>query len=105
MSTLPEEQPAVEQSQPETTSSKLAKKKIPARGFNIVRVEKRVTATFSIMAKVFIIALISIAAIFIVRELSDDGYVITQINVPISFEEAGLLNHPRMKEMMLKYGE
>jgi hypothetical protein len=65
------------------------KKKPPAKGFNIVRLEKRITATFSIMAKVFVIALISIAAIFIARELGSNGYVITQINVPASFEEAG----------------
>jgi hypothetical protein len=89
MSSLPEEQPAIEQAQPETPSPKPTRKKIPAKGFNILRFEKRVTATFSIMAKVFVIALIGIAAIFIARELGDDGYVITQINVPASFEEAG----------------
>jgi len=88
------EQQIPEIPQPETEpttepSPKPAKKKIPSKGFNIVRLEKRVTATFSIMAKVFVIALISIAAIFIARELSDDGYVITQMNVPASFEEAG----------------
>jgi hypothetical protein len=88
------EQPVPEvprsQTDPDTEPSpKPTKKKIPTRGFNIVRIEKRVTATFSIMAKVFVIALISIAAIFIARELSDNGYVITQINVPASFEEAG----------------
>ncbi len=81
--------PEAETTPPENKTLKPTKKKIPARGFNIVRAEKRVTATFSIMAKVFVIALISIAAIFIARELSDDGYVITQINVPASFEDIG----------------
>ncbi len=81
--------PEAETTPPDNKTLKPTKKKIPARGFNIVRAEKRVTATFSIMAKVFVIALISIAAIFIARELSDDGYVITQINVPASFEDIG----------------
>jgi len=88
MSTTPEEQPSAQPEQPENPS-KPTRKKIPAKGFNIVRLEKRVTATFSIMAKVFVIALISVAIIFIARELSSNGYVITQINVPASFEEAG----------------
>jgi hypothetical protein len=84
--------PEIPQSEPgpdTEPSPKPTKKRTPARGFNIVRVEKRVTATFSIMAKVFVIVLISIAAIFIARELSDDGYVISQINVPASFEDIG----------------
>jgi len=84
--------PEIPQSETEPTtepSPKPTKKKIPAKGFNILRLEKRVTATFSIMAKVFVIALISVAIIFIARELSSNGYVITQINVPASFEEAG----------------
>ncbi len=70
-------------------SSKPAKKKAPGKGLNIVRIEKRVTATFSILAKVFVIALISVTSIFIVRELSKVEYVISQINVPASFEETG----------------
>lgn len=57
--------------------------------FSIVKLEKRVTATFSIMAKAFVIILIAIAMVFITRELSESGYVITQVNVPPSFEEAG----------------
>jgi hypothetical protein len=66
-----------------------AKKKIPAKGFNIVRVEKRVTAIFSIMAKVFVIMLISIAIIFIARQLADSGYSIKQVNMPVAFQDAG----------------
>lgn len=69
------------------TKPKPAKKS--TSGFSIVKLEKRVTATFSIMAKAFVIILIAIAMVFITRELSESGYVITQVNVPPSFEEAG----------------
>ncbi len=65
------------------------KKKISSKGFNLLHVEKRVTATFSIMAKLFIIGLISVAVIFIARELTNDSYVIQQVNVPESFSQAG----------------
>lgn len=69
------------------TKSKPAKKS--TSGFSIVKLEKRVTATFSIMAKAFVIILIAIAMVFVTRELSESGYVITQVNVPPSFEQAG----------------
>ncbi len=65
------------------------KQKIPSKGFNLLHVEKRVTATFSIMAKLFIIGLISIAVIFIARELSHTGYTLKQVYVPADFEAAG----------------
>src|SRR5262245_7939342 len=90
MSASPEEQTATQPEQPETPpSSKPAQNEVRSKRFNILRLEKRITATFSIMAKVFVIVLITIAAVFIARELSDSGYVITQINMPASFEEAG----------------
>lgn len=71
---------------PVETSKKTTRK---SSGFSVVRLEKRVTATFSIMAKVFVIIIITLALLFIARELSKTGYVITQVNVPASFEEAG----------------
>ena len=80
--------PTPEQS-PEVVPVSAEKKKQRSSRFNVLRLEKRITAAFSIMAKVFVIALISVALIFIARELSKDGYVITQVNVPASFEEAG----------------
>src|SRR5260221_159826 len=73
----------------ETPQPSPKQKKSHRNRFNVMRLEKRVTATFSIMAKVFVIALISVAVIFVARELSDDGYVIQQINVPTAFEEVG----------------
>jgi hypothetical protein len=73
---------------PNETSIK-PKKKNSAQGFDIVRFEKRVTATFSIMGKLFVIALIGIAVIFISRQLTDSGYSIKQVNMPVDFQDAG----------------
>lgn len=84
---------ATEQTAEEKSASAAETKAKPARKstsrFSVVKLEKRVTATFSIMAKAFVIILIAIAMVFITRELSESGYVITQVNVPPSFEEAG----------------
>ena len=65
-------------------------KKGANRRFNIIRLEKRVAATFSILAKLFTIGAIIIATLFIFGELTDDSYSIQQMNVPASFEESGL---------------
>lgn len=80
------EQSTPEVSQPVPGKSPVKKKSVR---YSVVRLEKRVTATFSIMAKAFVIVLITVALVFIVRELSESGYVITQVNVPPAFEEAG----------------
>lgn len=80
------EQSTPEVSQPVPEKSPVKKKSVR---HSVVRLEKRVTATFSIMAKAFVIVLITVALVFIVRELSESGYVITQVNVPPAFEEAG----------------
>ena len=68
---------------------KEVKQKILPKGFNLLHLEKRVTATFSIMAKLFILGLISITVIFIARELSHTGYTLKQVYVPADFEAAG----------------
>lgn len=84
---------ATEQIAEEKSAGAAETKAKPARKstsrFSVVKLEKRVTATFSIMAKAFVIILIAIAMVFITRELSESGYVITQVNVPPSFEQAG----------------
>jgi hypothetical protein len=74
---------------PENKTLKPVKNKIPSKGFSLLHLEKRITATFSIMAKLFIIGLISVAVIFIGRELSHTGYAIKQVHVPSDFEAAG----------------
>ncbi|MFN8342939.1 MAG: tetratricopeptide repeat protein [Cyclobacteriaceae bacterium] len=73
----------------EITPSESAPGKRPTKGFRVTRLEKRIGAIFSIMSRAFAIVLIGIAIIFLARELSKDGYVITQVNVPASFEAAG----------------
>jgi|GEM_PF-664410 len=60
------------------------------RKFNVLRFEKRVAATFSILSKLFTISVIVVATLFIFSELADDSYSIQQMNVPASFEESGL---------------
>jgi hypothetical protein len=66
-------------------------KKIHSQGssFSIVRLEKRVTAIFSIMAKLFVISVLIVAAVFVARELSDSSYYIQNIEVPDAFNQAG----------------
>lgn len=59
------------------------------RKFSIVRFEKQTAAVFSIIAKIFLILLVTFVVAFVVRQLSDDGYSIQQINVPASIAEAG----------------
>jgi len=82
--TIVEETPIQEDKTP-----KPVKKKMPSKSFSLLHLEKRVTATFSIMAKLFIIGLISVAVIFIARELSHTGFTIKQVYVPADFEAAG----------------
>ena len=65
-------------------------KKRHSRKFNVLRFEKRVAATFSILSKLFTISVIVVATLFIFSELADDSYSIQQMNVPASFEESGL---------------
>ena len=65
-------------------------KKDGSRKFSVIRFEKRVTAAFSILAKLFTISVIIVATIFIFRELTNNSYSIQQINVPASFEDSGL---------------
>ncbi|MCE2936948.1 MAG: tetratricopeptide repeat protein [Cyclobacteriaceae bacterium] len=60
-----------------------------ARSFSIVRFEERVTAIFSIMAKLFVISVLIVAAVFVARELSDSSYYIQNIEVPEAFQQAG----------------
>jgi hypothetical protein len=81
--------PVEETPLPENKTPSPVRKKMPSQGFSLLHLEKRVTATFSIMAKLFIIGLISVAVIFIGRELTNDSYVIQQVNVPESFSQAG----------------
>jgi len=81
--------PVEETPLPENKTPKPVKKKIPSKSFSLLDLEKRVTATFSIMAKVFVIALISVAFLFIARELTNDSYVIQHVNVPEAFSQAG----------------
>lgn len=61
-----------------------------SRRLRVIKLEKRVSAIFSILSKLFVIGAILIASVFVFRELSDDSYHIDQVNVPASFEEAGL---------------
>lgn len=66
-------------------------KKLQASGssFSVVRLDQRITAIFSIMAKMFVISVLIVAAVFVVRELSDSSYYIQNIEVPDSFTQAG----------------
>jgi Flp pilus assembly protein TadD len=57
--------------------------------FNVIRFEKRVTATFSILSRLFFITIILTAVVFVYRELSRDAFVIQSIQVPESLEEKG----------------
>ena len=69
------------------------KPNMPAAGtkkLRVVRLEKRVSAIFSILSKLFVISAILVASVFVFRELSDDSYHIDQVNVPAVFEESGL---------------
>ncbi|MCA6387082.1 MAG: hypothetical protein IM613_05770 [Cytophagales bacterium] len=61
----------------------------PGRSFSILRLEERVTAIFSIMAKLFVISVLIVAAVFVARELSDSSYYIQNIEVPEAFQQAG----------------
>ena len=61
-----------------------------SRRLRVIKLEKRVSAIFSILSKVFVIGAILIASAFVFRELSDESYHIDQVNVPAAFEEAGL---------------
>lgn len=52
--------------------------------FNVVKFEKRVSATFSILYKLFVVSAIILASVFVFRELLDDSFHIQQVNVPVS---------------------
>lgn len=56
---------------------------------NLREIEQHSELVFSILTKVFIIALVVTAIVFIVRVLLDTSYSIRQINVPESFQQAG----------------
>ncbi len=60
------------------------------RKLRVVRLEKRVSAIFSILSKLFVISAILVVSVFVFRELSDESYHIDHVNVPVAFEEAGL---------------
>ncbi len=79
---------AAEESNSTPPSGELTQKH--PRKFNVLRFEKRVAATFSILSKLFTISVIVVATLFIFSELADDSYSIQQMNVPASFEESGL---------------
>jgi len=80
--------PASETPEEKTEGTVQPDKKI--RKLRVMRLEKRVTAIFSILSKLFVISAIVVASVFVIRELSDKSYHIDQVNVPVSFEEAGL---------------
>ncbi len=56
---------------------------------SIIKIKKRFKAGYSIVAMALGIILLCTIAIFIFRELTNDGFVIQQINVPESFEKSG----------------
>lgn len=60
------------------------------RKLRVVKLEKRVSAVFSILSKLFVISAILVASVFVLREFSDESYHIDQVNVPANLEEAGL---------------
>lgn len=57
--------------------------------FNVVKFERRLNATISVIFKSLLIILTAIGLIFIHRELSSTNYSIQHISVPASFEESG----------------
>jgi hypothetical protein len=67
-----------------------ASKPTHRRGLRVIKLEKRVSAIFSILSKLFVISAILVASVFVFRELSDESYHIDQVNVPAAFEDAGL---------------
>lgn len=69
----------------------LALETLPKRrpGLTVERVDKKVAAIFSIVGKVFIAGVIMLVIVFIVRQLSNTGYAIQHVNMPVSFQEAG----------------
>ena len=60
-----------------------------AHRLSLTRIDKRFTALFSILAKLFFIVLIVLAMVFVTRELLSQEYVIQQVSVPERFEKAG----------------
>lgn len=55
----------------------------------LARIDKKVSAVFSIVGKVFIAGVILLAIVFIIRQLSSTGYAIRHVNMPVSFQDAG----------------
>lgn len=89
---MDESQPDSKEVVPETAASQpqgSVQAKLP-RKIRVVRLEKRVSAIFSILSKLFVIGAILVASMFVFRELSDESYHIDQVNVPGAFEDAGL---------------
>jgi tetratricopeptide (TPR) repeat protein len=59
------------------------------RKTNVVHIEKRAQAIFSILTKVTIALLVVAVLIFFVSEITSDGLVIQQISVPDAYVQAG----------------
>lgn len=69
--------------------SKLSTSSAPQKRFKIVRLEKRLGTTFSILSRLVLIIVIITAVVFIFRELASDAFVIQPIQVPTVLEEKG----------------
>src|SRR5437879_1793767 len=72
---------------------------------DIQQVGNLIHSVFSIVADVFVIALVIVAIVFVVRVLRDSSYSIRQINMPPSFEQAGHTGPVIAKRIHARLGE